>query len=199
MFGWGGAGAVTSEGLIQVLLAKDNVEVVHSARVELHAENHVAGRAAKLLVVTLQLRRGVGTAHQDEPPGQGKGELGGPKARGPPVPQLLPARRAEPRLLTKISPLRSKPGSMVMQMPVWLSPCTLLQRERAGGHELWCRVPPRAPSATPTSPFHPKPATKGAKHGADPKVTEEGPVPHSKGHPFPGGGRQEGETEAQFN
>lgn len=30
------------------------------------------------------------------------------------------------RRLTRMSPLRSKPGSMVMQMLVWLSPCTLL-------------------------------------------------------------------------
>lgn len=73
---WGGAGAVTSECLVQVLLAKDDVEVMHGARVELHAENHVTGRAAKLLVVTLQLQRGVGTGHQDEPPELGKGEPG---------------------------------------------------------------------------------------------------------------------------
>lgn len=79
-FGWGGAGAVTSEGLIQVLFAKDDVEVMHSARVELHTENHVTGRAAKLLVVTLQLQKEVGTDHQDEFPGLGKGELGGPEA-----------------------------------------------------------------------------------------------------------------------
>lgn len=47
---------VTSERLVQVLLAEDDVQVVHGARVELHAENHVAGRAAKLLVVALELR-----------------------------------------------------------------------------------------------------------------------------------------------
>ena len=52
------------------------------------------------------------------------------------MPQLLPAWGLEPTLLTKISPLRSKPGSMVMQIPVWLSPCTLLQRGTAGGCEL---------------------------------------------------------------
>lgn len=47
---------VTSERLVQVLLAEDDVQVVHGARVELNAENHVAGRAAKLLVVALELR-----------------------------------------------------------------------------------------------------------------------------------------------
>lgn len=73
---WGGAGAVTSEGLVQVLLAKDNIKVMHGARVELHAENHVTGRAAKLLVVTFQLWRGVGMGHQDEPSELGKGEPG---------------------------------------------------------------------------------------------------------------------------
>lgn len=47
--------AVTSECFIQVLLAKDDVQVVHSASVELHAENHITGRAAELLVVALEL------------------------------------------------------------------------------------------------------------------------------------------------
>lgn len=87
---WGGAGAVTSEGLIQVLLAKDDIKVVHSARVELHAENHITGRAAKLLVVTLQLQRGAGLNREDEALGLGKRELEGREAQGPPVPQLFP-------------------------------------------------------------------------------------------------------------
>lgn len=30
--------------------------------------------------------------------------------------------------LTRMSPFSSSPGSMVMQMLVWLSPCTLLKR-----------------------------------------------------------------------
>lgn len=69
---------VTSEGLIQVLLAKDDVKIMHSTRVELHTENHVTGRAAKLLVVTLQLRRGTGMGHQEKPPDLDNGESGGP-------------------------------------------------------------------------------------------------------------------------
>lgn len=121
----GSARAVTSEGLIQVLLAKDNIKIMHSTRVELHTENHITGRAAKLLVVALQLQRGKGMGHQDKPPN----------------PWLLPKPGAELRILTKISPLSSKPGSMVMQMPVWLSPCTLLQRGMVGGCELRCRAP----------------------------------------------------------
>lgn len=137
----GSARAVTSEGLIQVLLAKDNIKIMHSTRVELHTENHITGRAAKLLVVALQLQRGKGMGHQDKPPDPGKGKSGGPEARRPPNPWLLPMPGAELRILTKISPLSSKPGSMVMQMPVWLSPCTLLQRGMAGGCELWCRAP----------------------------------------------------------
>lgn len=36
--------------------------------------------------------------------------------------------------LTKMSPFKSSPGSMVMQMLVWLSPWTLL-RERGRGTE----------------------------------------------------------------
>lgn len=87
---WGGARAVTSEGFIQVLLAKDDIKVVHSARMELYAENHITGRAAKLLVVTLQLQRGAGLNHEDEPPGLGKREPEGREAQGPSVPQLLP-------------------------------------------------------------------------------------------------------------
>lgn len=80
---WGGAGAVTSEGLIQVFLAKDDVKVMHSACVELHAENHITGQAAKLLVVTLQLQKAVWTGHQGELPQLAKGGLGSPKAKGP--------------------------------------------------------------------------------------------------------------------
>lgn len=180
---WGGAGAVTSEGLVQVLLAKDNIEVMHSTGVELHTEDHITGRAAELLVVTLQLWRDVGTGCQQEPlelgwqqeppepgwqhepPELGKEKPGSPEAQGPPVAWLLPAQGAEPRLLTRMSPLSSKPGSMVMQMPVWLSPCTLLQRGRWKHNELWCRsLPPRALSTTSTSPFHPNPSRKGTKH-----------------------------------
>lgn len=74
------ARAVTSEGLIQVFLAKDDVKIVHSTRVELHTENHITGRAAKLLVVALQLQRETGMGHQDEAPDLGKGESGGPEA-----------------------------------------------------------------------------------------------------------------------
>lgn len=155
---WAGAGAVTSEGLVQVLLAKDDVKVMHGARVELHPENHITGRAAKLLVVTLQLWRVAGTGRQDKSPGLGKGEPGGPDAQGPPVPWLLPMQGAESKLLTKISPLRSKPGSMVMQMPVWLSPCTLLQRGMVGGRDLWCRAPPEL-----HQPLTPKPSQELCK------------------------------------
>lgn len=36
--------------------------------------------------------------------------------------------------LTKMSPFKSSPGSMVMQMLVWLSPCTLLWGKVGGGH-----------------------------------------------------------------
>lgn len=109
---------VTSERLVQVLLAEDDVQVVHGARVELHAENHVAGRAAKLLVVALELRGGTGM--RTSPPRL----PGSPGTRG----------AAGDGLLTKISPFSSSPGSMVMQMPVWLSPCTLLRRGTARGH-----------------------------------------------------------------
>ena len=31
------------------------------------------------------------------------------------------------------------------------------------------------------------------------QVTGEGPIPHPKGHPFPGAARQEGETEDARN
>lgn len=72
----GSARAVTSEGLIQVLLAKDDIKIMHSTRVELHTENHVTGRAAKLLVVALQLQRGIGMSHQDKPSDLGKRNLG---------------------------------------------------------------------------------------------------------------------------
>lgn len=72
----GSARAVTSEGLIQVLLAKNDIKIMHSTRVELHTENHVTGRAAKFLVVALQLQRAMGMGHQDKPPDPGKGNLG---------------------------------------------------------------------------------------------------------------------------
>lgn len=120
--------AVTSERLVQVLLAEDDVQVVHGARVELHAENHVAGRAAKLLVVALELR--------DE---QSSGRV--PPLPGSPGTRAAPGGRAGDGLLTKISPFSSSPGSMVMQMPVWLSPCTLLRRGTACGHQRRRRDP----------------------------------------------------------
>lgn len=57
---------VTSECLIQVLLAKDDIQVVHSTSVELHTEDHITGRAAELLVVALELW---GQQGLNEPPG----------------------------------------------------------------------------------------------------------------------------------
>lgn len=45
----------TFEGLIEVLLPKDNPQVMDGTGVELHAEDDVSGRAPELLVVALQL------------------------------------------------------------------------------------------------------------------------------------------------
>lgn len=47
---------VTSEGLVQLVLAKDDPEVVDGAGVELHPEHHVSGGVPVALVVTLQLQ-----------------------------------------------------------------------------------------------------------------------------------------------
>lgn len=49
-------GAVTFEGLIQLILPEHHPEVVDGAGVELHPEHHISGRASVPLVVTLQLR-----------------------------------------------------------------------------------------------------------------------------------------------
>lgn len=88
---------------------------------------------------------------------------------------------------------------MVMQMPVWLSPCTLLQRGTAGGHELQCRAPAELPAPPQPAPSTQTQPGKVQSTELAHSVTEEGPIPHPKGHPFPGGGGQEGETEAQLN
>lgn len=84
----GGARKVTSEGLIQVLLAKDDIKVMHSTCVELHAENHVTCRAAKLLVVTLQLWMGAATSRQDEPPRLDEGSQGMRTTHPPAAPHV---------------------------------------------------------------------------------------------------------------
>lgn len=49
-------GAVTFEGLIQLILPEHHPEVVDGAGVELHPEHHISGRVSVPLVVTLQLR-----------------------------------------------------------------------------------------------------------------------------------------------
>lgn len=57
------APAVTSEGLVQLVLPEHDAEVVDGAGVELHLEDDVSGGVPVPLVVTLQLeRRRKGTA-----------------------------------------------------------------------------------------------------------------------------------------
>lgn len=55
---------VTFEGLVQLALPKHHAEVVDGAGVELHPEHHVSGQASVSFVVTLQLRRDVGSVRR---------------------------------------------------------------------------------------------------------------------------------------
>lgn len=54
----------TFEGIIKVLLPKDNPQVMDGAGVELHTEDDVSGWAPELLVVALQLSEKESRAHQ---------------------------------------------------------------------------------------------------------------------------------------
>lgn len=54
----------TFEGIIKVLLPKDNSQVMDGAGVELHTEDDVSGWAPELLVVALQLGEKESKAHQ---------------------------------------------------------------------------------------------------------------------------------------
>lgn len=74
------------------------------------------------------------------------------------------------RRLTRMSPLRSKPGSMVMQMLVWLSPCTLLWTPDTGhllGPRLASTNRPRLNRSPPPTEFHQAPVSdlRGACDG----------------------------------
>lgn len=53
---------LTLESLVELVLAKDNPQVMQGAGVKLHPENHVPTRAAEALVVALELRKGGETA-----------------------------------------------------------------------------------------------------------------------------------------
>lgn len=97
---------ITFEGLVQFALPEHHAKVVDGAGVELHPEHHVSGRASVSFVVTLQLRRDVRSAQSS--------------GRSP----------AHSGKLTRMSPFRRRPGSMVMQILVLLSPCTLLQESQ---------------------------------------------------------------------
>lgn len=55
---------LTFEGIIKVLLPKDNPQVMDGAGVELHTEDDVSGWAPELLVVALQLGGKASRAHQ---------------------------------------------------------------------------------------------------------------------------------------
>lgn len=54
----------TFEGIIKVLLPKDNPQVMNGTGVELHTEDDISGWAPELLVVALQLGGKESRAHQ---------------------------------------------------------------------------------------------------------------------------------------
>lgn len=103
---------ITFECLVQLVLAEHDSKVVDGAGVELHPEHHVSGGVPVPLVVTFQLRRA---------------------GRGRRLHQVGSTKMNEDWTglsLTRMSPFRSRPGSMVMQILVLLSPCTLLHNNK---------------------------------------------------------------------
>lgn len=153
---------------------RESLSPAGSPEVTAHTEMYVPGDTPEQ-----GASPGEGTSNTEAGDGQGPSRLEGlagplrandPKAGGPPGGTLL-SREAEGEeeekrkknstavrgletegQLTKMSPFKSSPGSMVMQMLVWLSPWTLLwergrQRDRGLLRRPGSALSPSCPSA----------------------------------------------------
>ena len=103
--------------------------------VELDPEHHISAGVPEALVIARQLeeRRG-GEGIEEE--GRGRKSTFDHVYMGRWAGQSLRERMMREKesercsVLTKMSPFSSRPGSMVMQILVWLSPCTLLWQQQ---------------------------------------------------------------------